>query len=319
MRQLGQVWLGVLWLVLMVGVVGAQEPTELPVFERSVSEIEERVKEGEIELTATDAGGLESEEASGSGIVAKITDKGTDLTEPKGEAQGKLGELLLEQNFGRIGPMNFLRQGMKAAVMRGVPANILVLILLFPVVTAIIAASRHLVGIRGFGIFTPALVSVGFLATGITSGILLFLVIIVVASLGGPVIKKLRLPYLPRTSLLLWVVSMAVLALLLAAPYVGLEVLTELSIFPVLVLVLLAETFIDVQNKKGMDQAVEMTMETLILAVVAYVVMKMEVVQEFVLLNPEVTIVGTAAFNIFLGRFAGLRLLEYVRFRSLLK
>jgi len=189
---------------------------------------------------------------------------------------------------------------------------------LFPLVTAIIAASRHLVGIRGFGIFTPALVSVGFLATGISSGILLFLVIIAVATMGRPVIKRLRLPYMPRTSLLLWIVSLAVLALLLASPYLHLEALAELSIFPVLVLVLLAETFIDVQNKRGMDQAVEMTMETLILALIAYLVMNLELVQQWVLLNPEAVVVGVGVFNVFLGRFAGLRLLEYRRFKSIL-
>lgn len=93
--------------------------------------------------------------------------------------------------------------------------------------------------------------------------------------------------------------------------------MTNLSIFPLLLLVLLAETFIDVQSRRSVDQAVEMTVETLLLATISYFVMELEVVQRFVLLNPELTVVGVAVFNIFMGKFSGLRLLEYWRFRDL--
>lgn len=308
-------WL--VWVVVGSEVVGveAQTPTSLPSFEQTDQEIESDLDQGVIAIEAT----AEADMASSSGgLVARVTEKGPDLTEPRGEAQGKLGRMLMEQELGPMNGFNVLRHLMKSAVSEGVPANTMVLVLLFPLVTAIIAASRHLVGLRGFGIFTPALVSVGFLATGISSGLVLFLVIIVVATLGRPIIKRLRLPYMPRTSLLLWLVSMAVLGLLLSSPYLNLKALGNLSIFPVLVLVLLAETFIDVQNKRGMDQAVEMTMETLILALIAYLVMNMESVQTFVLLNPELVVVGVAVFNVFLGRFSGLRLLEYKRFKSIL-
>lgn len=302
------------WLLVIP--IQAQGATKLPVFNKAEQPIERQVNEGGITLSATDS--AEPETATSSGIVSRITDKGPDLTEPKGEVQGRLGKLLLEQDLGETTVFNFIRQAMKSAVEKGVPANTLVLILLFPIVTAVIAASRHLIGIRGFGIFTPALVSVGLLATGISSGVLLLTVVLIVATIGRVVIKKLKLPYLPRTSLLMWWVSMGVLGLLLASPYLHLEVLGELSIFPVLVLVLLAETFIEVQSKQGMDQALEMTLETLILAVVGYFVMKLEVVQVFVLLNPELVVVGVAVFNWFLGKFAGLRLLEFIRFRTLL-
>jgi len=250
--------------------------------------------------------------------VAKITEKGSDLTEPEGEAQGKLEKLLLEQNLSGLGPFNFIRHAISAAVSNGVPANTIVLVLLFPVVTTIIAASRHLIGLRGFGIFTPALVAVAFLATGIVSGLLLFLVIIVVASTGRVIISKFKMPYMPRTSLLLWLVSMAVLALLLVSPRLNLEALADLSIFPILLLVLLAETFIEVQNKRNMSQALEMTAETLILASLSYFVINLGTVQKFVFLNPEITVIGVALFNVFLGKFVGLRLVEHLRFRKLL-
>lgn len=260
----------------------------------------------------------ESAIATPSGIVAKITEQGPDLTETGGEAKGKLGKLLLDQELGNLSPFNFLKHAIRNGVVNDVPANTIVLILLFPLVTAIIAASRHLVGLRGFGIFTPALVSVGFLATGIVMGIGLFMAILIVATLGRMAIRRLKLPYMPRTSLLLWLVSVGVLALILLSPYMMLDQLAQLSIFPILLLVLLAETFIDAQSKQGMAQAVEMTFETLILACISYFVMKLEVVQRTVLLNPEIVIFGVAVFNVFLGKFDGLRLSEYFRFRKIM-
>ena len=43
---------------------------------------------------------------------------------------------------------------------------------------ALIAAARHLIGIRGFGIFLPAALSVSFVATGPIVGIIIFLLIV---------------------------------------------------------------------------------------------------------------------------------------------
>ena len=47
--------------------------------------------------------------------------------------------------------------------------------MLFPFIAAIIAGLRHIVGIRGFGIFLPAVLSVVFVSTGTTAGLVLFL------------------------------------------------------------------------------------------------------------------------------------------------
>lgn len=309
-------WKLILSMILTVVGVGFWAPNvraqseKIPIFESSIGADADE----EIVVVAS-----ESAEATPSGLVAKITEKGPDLTETGGEAKGKLGKLLLDQELGQLGPFNFLKHAVRNAVVNNdVPANTIVLILLFPLVTTIIAASRHLVGLRGFGIFTPAVVSVGFLATGIVMGIGLFVAILVVATLGRVIIRRLKLPYMPRTSLLLWLVSVGVLGLLLVSPYLKLGQLAQLSIFPILLLVLLAETFIDVQNKQGMTQAIEMTFETLILACITYFVMKLELVQRFVLLNPELVISGIALFNVFLGKFDGLRLSEYFRFRKIM-
>lgn len=264
-------------------------------------------------LTATD-----SAEASAAASVRRVEPRAGDLTETRGEVTGKLEEYVFENIQGPVTPQSFLRYSIRTAILAGVPANTIVLLLMFPIITALIAASRHLIGLRGFGIFTPAIVAVGFLATGLTTGFLLIFVIIGMATGARVVIRRLKMPYMPRTSLLLWFVSLTVLLLLLVSPFLNLNDLAQLSIFPILLMVLLAETFMEVQNKRSKSEAIEMTLESLLLAIISYFVMNLETVQRFVLVNPEIVMVSVAVFNLFLGKFGGLRLLEYRRFRSLL-
>ncbi|MEK7497364.1 MAG: 7TM domain-containing protein, partial [Patescibacteria group bacterium] len=202
----------------------------------------------------------------------------------------------------------------------GVPTNTIVLLLLLPVVAFIIAASRHLVGLRGFGIFLPAALSVVFVATGPVVGIALFLGIVFLSVATRFILNKLqlRLQYLPRMAFILWVVAVGVLGVLFAAPIIKRPEITSVSIFPVLILVLLSEDFTRVQIGKSIKVALNLTAETLILALISYFFLTLKLLQNYALLNPEVTLIAVAIADVFLGRFIGLRLLEYWRFRKLI-
>ena len=252
-------------------------------------------------------------------LVERVVEKKPDLTEPEGEVKGRLEKYLEERPVGPLGPTNFLQHAIRKAVSQGVPPNTIVLVLLFPAVTAIIAAGRHLFGLRGFGIFTPAVLSVAFVATGLVSGILLFLIILAVAMLGRRVLKKLRLQYLPRMALLLWVVSLGVFATLYMAPYFHMQEIIEINIFPILILILLAESFIEVQIGKSEKEATELTVETIILALISSTFMSWDIVQRFVLFHPELLVVTVAVFDLFVGQYTGLRLGEYLKYKKMTK
>ncbi|OGY15941.1 MAG: hypothetical protein A3H88_00130 [Candidatus Blackburnbacteria bacterium RIFCSPLOWO2_02_FULL_44_9] len=190
-----------------------------------------------------------------------------------------------------------------------------------PVVALFISAVRHLVGLRGFGIFFPAALSVVLLATGLIAGIGLFLVIVLVSTLFRLFLRRLRLKlsYLPRMALILWAVSLSVLGLLFAAPYITQVNLKDVSIFPVLILVLLSEEFTRVQLGKNIEVAISLTSETLMLAILSFAILSYPAMQELTLLNPEYVLIGVLILSWFMGRYTGLRLLEIWRFRKLLK
>ena len=244
----------------------------------------------------------------------------TDLTEKTKETLGPLEALLKAQKLGPVWPFSPVKYAIRGAVEAGVPANTIVLLLLLPVVAAIIAAARHMVGLRGFGIFLPAALAVTFVATGPLVGIGLFLAIVAVSVSARMILRKtkVKLQYLPRMAILLWLVVLAVLGILFAAPLIKAPQLTKVSIFPVLILALLAEDFTRVQLGKSAETAINLTSETLVLALVSYVFLTLTPLQEFALANPEILLVAVLAFNFILGKYVGLRLLELWRFRKLI-
>lgn len=208
--------------------------------------------------------------------------------------------------------MNIFQQLIRQAIISGVSIETIVLLLLLPLVVSVVAAARHFIGFRGFGILIPATISVVLAATGIVNGILVFLTILAVATFARIVLRKLKLQYLPRMAVVLWFVCLGVLGMIFIFP-------TTISIFPILILILLAENFIEVQIERSFREAVQLTFETLIIALAGWLVLSFKTLQQFALTRPEIVILIPLVFNIILGRFTGLRLLEHWRFRRLLE
>jgi hypothetical protein len=244
-----------------------------------------------------------------------------DITQKSKETLGPLEEILQKQKLGPILPFNFLKYAIRNSVAAGVPANTIVLLLLLPVVATVIAAARHLIGLRGFGIFLPAALSVVFVATGPLVGVGLFLVIVMVSILVRFVFRllKFKLQYLPRMALILWFVVLGVLGVLFLAPFIKQPYFANVSIFAVLILALLAEDFTRVQLGKSFKTALTLTSETMLLALISFLFLTLKPIQEFALKNPETLLLSVAAVDYLLGRYVGLRLLEIWRFRKLLK
>lgn len=268
-----------------------------------------------VSLEATPA----AKEATPASILEKVTEKKADITEVTPKITGKLAGYLSGKPIGPLSLTNFLQHAIRLAVKNGVPANTIVLILLFPVLALLIAASRHIIGIRGFGLFLPAVLSVVLVTTGIITGILMFLIILGVATASRLVLRYLKIQYLARVAILVWFICLGVFAGLFLSPYLGLKSLTALSIFPILILILFVQNFIDIQAGMSMKEAINMTIETLITALVCSLILNMEFLQKFVLLNPELVVVGVVILDIFVGKYVGLRILEYKKFKEITK
>ncbi len=251
-------------------------------------------------------------------VVEKLQQKtDQDITETSGQKKSVLAAYLDEHPIGKLTWNNLIQKAIRKAIASGMPANIIVILLLFPIIASLVAFSRHVIGLKGFGIYIPAVLSVAFVSTGIITGIIVFGAVLSTALMSRPIMKKLKLPMLPRTAMLLMSVSVAILALMLVGSVYNINIVLNISIFPLLIIILLTENFMETQLFSSQKEALQITFETLLIAVLCSLIIGSEPLQKFVILRPELTLLGVALINLAIGKYTGLRLLEYLRFRDL--
>lgn len=218
----------------------------------------------------------------------------------------------------KIGLTNFLSYTVNYLVNRGVSSENIFLILMLPVIAATVTFARQFLGIKTFGIYTPTIITLSFVATGLKYGLLLFVIILVSATLMRFILKKINLLYLPRMAILLTIVAFAILGMFALGAIFGRAGLISLSIFPILILIILSEKFIAMQIEKGGRQTIGLTFETLLVSVGGYYLVTWPWFKTLILGYPEIVLL-TLVVDLLLGKWIGLRLSEHLRFRELRK
>jgi len=205
------------------------------------------------------------------------------------------------------------------AIEKGVPENTVVLLLLLPLVATIVSLLHYVVGVSGYGIFTPTMMAVAFLATGVAGGLALFGVILAITLLSNIFLKKLKLHFWPARSITLLFVSLGTFGVMAGAAYLGIFNVSKISIFPILFMILLTEEFVRTQLIKSKKEAMRLTVGTLILAGVGALTMGVREMQELVLRYPEAVVLVVIVVNILVGSYGGIRLTEIKRFKGAIR
>jgi hypothetical protein len=204
-------------------------------------------------------------------------------------------------------------------VRAGVPFDTVILLLILPIIATLIAFLRQAFGIKAFGIYTPLIITFAFLATnGLKYGVAIFAAVILSGMLMRFVLKPFRLLYLPRVAIMLTVVAIFILGVLTLGGDLRRTGLAAVSIFPILIMITLVEKFVTVQIEKGDRVAVILAVETLVISIIGYFIAGSFTFVQFIALYPWVVLL-TLPINILLGKWTGLRISEYFRFREVIK
>ena len=203
-------------------------------------------------------------------------------------------------------------------VNQGVPLVTAILLLMFPIIATMIAFLRQVVGIKAFGIYTPSIIIFAFFATGIKYGVVLFVSVILVGMAVRFILKRFRMLYLPRIAITLSVVALAMLLMLSLGGSLQRTGLAAVSIFPLLIMITLVEKFIATQIEKGNKTAFYLALETLVISIAGYYLLKWDFLIKFVVAYPWIILL-TIPINIILGKWTGLRISEYFRFKEVFK
>lgn len=211
---------------------------------------------------------------------------------------------------------------------KGIPESSIILLLMIPIVATIIAIWRQIVGLRTFGIYAPILIVFAFyqlsrtplgvnILQGLKYGLALLLVVILSASFAHEITKKIRLHYLPKMSIVLSTVSLAVFCLLFLAGYFNKEGFLLVDTLPILLMITISEQMISIYIKKGRKAAYILTLGTVFISIISFLLISWDRLHNLVLKYPYISFTMILV-NLVIGKWTGFRLKEYLRFKSIL-
>ncbi len=260
-------------------------------------------------------------------IIDNITFE--DLTKNLQE-KGYEYKIVTEATF-HLMPWNFLSYFISVLIEKGIPDNTIALILLLPVIATVITFMKQFVGLTTMGIFTPMVITLSFLVIGMNFGLVVLLMILLVGTLVRQSLNKARLLYIPKMAIVIASAAIMLLLLLIVSLYFDSfnASFLSISIFPMVILSTLVERFISIKTERGLKTAIVLMTETVIVSIIAYIVVggsvdigivsfQFDWVRNLMLNFPELVFL-LVLLNVLLGRWTGLRLLEFVRFKEIIR
>lgn len=199
----------------------------------------------------------------------------------------------------------------------GISQNLLKILLLLPLGALVTVVFRNVIGVETFGTFLPALIAAAARETGLLWGIVGFLGIISVTALVRKVLDWLQLLHSPKMAIMLTTVVIVMMVITVGGVQLGLFELAHMTLFPIAILAITAERVALMEIEQGGVKVAKITLMTLIVIAACYAVMDSLFMQSLILAFPELLLV-VVALNLWLGKWIGIRVLEFVRFRRLI-
>jgi hypothetical protein len=201
---------------------------------------------------------------------------------------------------------------------QGVSQEVLAYILLTPLIATFIAFLRQVIGLKSIGVYHPLLLAFAFVGAGLKEGLIFFLLIAVLANAITYLVKKFSLLYLPRLTIVVTVTTLALILTISVIRFSDYSLMLQ-SYLPIVIILALSDKLVTVQIKKNLRPAVFLIASTIVIALLSYLILNVSWLQQVALSYPIIFLLSLLVFNVFLGRFKGLRLDEVWRFRHLLK
>lgn len=231
--------------------------------------------------------------------------------------QRKIEHIIVDQRSATTKAL-ILSNLMSYFVTNGISQNVIYLLLAVPFITFTIAFFRQFVGISTFGVYTPLMLCLSFLVLGFEFGFIVFTAVMFVSYLIRTIFEKIDLLYIPKVSLLFSFLAVSFFLILGVAIYFDMPINLTLTIFPMLMMVSISEKFISTQSSSGIKRALLSTTETIFIALIAYFLVTWEWLENLILSIPEIILIPIF-LTTWLGKFTGLRMSEYFKFRTLFR
>lgn len=173
--------------------------------------------------------------------------------------------------------------------------NELSILLLLPLGALITAVSRHLVGMRSYGVFTPTLLALAVVYTNVITMLTILIVVCSLAILGRSFFPP-SITRIPRLSIIFTLVAVIIVFSVSMMEYFGLNQGGKVVLLPVIILTGLADRIYRTVEDKGVEVAMRRLIWTIIIALLCLPVMQFETLGHLILKYPEIHFTTLAMF-----------------------
>jgi hypothetical protein len=206
----------------------------------------------------------------------------------------------------------------------------LLLILMLPIISTLISISRHLIGMQTLSLYAPIVLSYAFIVMSIDStaqkvdsfnglfyGAVFYIVVVTIAALLYRLLRQFRINYYSKMSLIFSGIAGSVLIVYTLGSAMGNDALLNINIFSIVMIAAIAERIVASYARTDFYSVSYLAGETLAIAIVSLAIFSIPFIQELLLNNPWILAL-IVLVNLLVGNYKGLRLTEFIRFRSIL-
>lgn len=192
------------------------------------------------------------------------------------------------------------------------------IILLLPVFLTFIAFSKHMIGIGTLGTVIPIFLTILYIKIGLVLSLIILCFLIILNTFIAKFISKYTLLYTPKVSFIT-IINLLVFMLFYQTLqffeiiYVPIEDILYVAIF-----FIMAEKLITIITSKEFREYKKHIYGTIVVSLFCLLLYYVDFLRISLMAYPE-TLAVLVPINFYIGRFTGLRITEYLRFREIVK
>lgn len=188
-------------------------------------------------------------------------------------------------------------------------------IVLIPLGAFVVVILRNIVGIPTLGTFMPVLIALALLEIPLARAIIMFSVLIGAGLWFRFLLSRLNLLVVPRVAACVVIVTLLMMLMSVVAYRMGMAGGIQITLFPMIILAWTIERMSLIWEEEGKQAAIAQVGGSLVVAILAYLFMRIGQIQYWALYFPELLLVLLAGI-ILIGRYTGYRLSELIRFKT---
>lgn len=188
-------------------------------------------------------------------------------------------------------------------------------LVLIPLGSFVVVLLRNVVGVPTLGTFMPVLIALALLEMPLVRGLVMFSSLTAVGLWFRFLLSRLNLLVVPRVAACVVIVTMLMMLMSVVSYRLGFSGVVDITLFPMIILAWTIERMSILWEEEGKRSALTQVGGSLVVAVCAFLCMKVGQIQYWAYNFPELLLVLLAGI-LLIGRYTGYRLSELSRFRN---